>query len=108
MLKKGMKHFDLVFSRQVDLTYKRETNYKTVVGGIASIILLASVGAFAVQGCIKWYSRQIISLNNEERKFPDHEHEHGLLSPEALAFNMSFGFANKLNPEIGFFTVEHV
>jgi hypothetical protein len=62
-----------------------------------------AVGTFAIYGSINWYTRQIISLNNEERKYSSDDHLDFI--PQKLDFDMSFGFVKPLQPEIGYFRV---
>ena len=102
---RSLKRLDLIFGRQIYLTYAERTYFQTVIGALSTIFLFTTVSTFTIYGILQLHTGKILSISNEEVKYLD---KNVSFIPSELGFNMTFGFNSPLPTRIGHFAVEHV
>ncbi|CDW87303.1 UNKNOWN [Stylonychia lemnae] len=101
-LKHKFKYIDL-FAQPVQLTFKGEDTYKTMIGAVSSLMLIMLLLSYGVFKAVFMFNRMNPSVQKVSllRDMSD-----GLIfKPQDLGFDFAFGLSQNLEPSIGYFTV---
>ena len=104
---KRIKKLDLLFSQKIHLTYERSIHFKTVTGGVFTLLLVVILSSYTLNGLISVIGREVTSLSKEKRYlWNSDDHDKGFsLGGGHTEFNMAFGFENELDPTYGHWEV---
>eukprot|EP00347_Sterkiella_histriomuscorum_P017701 403348330 len=104
-MKDSFKGFDW-FGQTVQLTYKGEDQYKTLLGAVVSFILilvLTGYGAFKAYYLFSRFNPEITKISLlRDMSLGE------VIDPSSSEFDFAFGLNSELDPSIGYFTVRQL